>query len=328
MKPLYLIDFSNWQYKFSSVYTLTSNISGVDVSVSVPFGFIRSLKSLVYSDVIIVLDGVPRMFSTWLPQYKGQRVKEPNESINFPRSELIKMLTVIGEKIGKNVKVVCAPGQEADQAISSICHLVKYKQTKQWERLSMFNDMMYPIEDDFLLARYKDGLTLSNINVDKFDSVIIGTTDSDMHQLKSLGNVMLDSSTSGKMLSFYNDTPAAVYHLPPHCIGAFKAIVGDVSDNIPKLQIPYKVDELVSIIREEFNSMEDTMKFIQGISKFDNQFTPALNLLASKIIESGQVKTLLNNYKITTLEFYSIPKQMSYLDYDINTTLSKYKLKV
>ena len=233
MKPLYIIDYSNWQYKFSSVYNVNRNISGVQVPVGIPLGFIRSLKSLVYTDILIALDGVPRMFSTWLPQYKGQRVKEPHEGVGFPRAEMIKMLTVLGKMIGKNIQVVCAPGQEADQVISSICYLVKYKESPKWRKSTAFNSLLFPIKDDYMLSRYAEDSTMELINVDEFDSVVIGTTDSDMHQLKALGEVYLDSSTSGKGLTFYDSTPAAVCHLPPHCIGAYKAIVGDTSDNIP-----------------------------------------------------------------------------------------------
>ena len=124
MKQVYIIDFSNFAYKFKSVYTYAKqNVNGVTIDTSVLVGFIRCLKANLAEDIIIVLDGVPEQSKKVLPSYKGQRMHDDlSLSIGVPKLEVVKFLTKIGSLIGKNIKVVCSPGQETDEVVSSIVH--------------------------------------------------------------------------------------------------------------------------------------------------------------------------------------------------------------
>ena len=58
MKPIYIIDFSNFLYRFG-VFSITKNICGVSYDMSSIYGFMKSLKFNTFNDILIALDGYP-----------------------------------------------------------------------------------------------------------------------------------------------------------------------------------------------------------------------------------------------------------------------------
>lgn len=329
MKPVYLIDYSNYAYRFSTAfsryYVMQQNVK---VSYGVLYGFVQSLRANVFKDIIICLDGDPTINLSYLPSYKGHRLKEPDDSHSVPRAEVIKFLTQIGEILGKNIYVVASPNQEADQVISSITHQIVGSVDPKI--VSFQNMMRESISVDWRLACYtKDLHENYNLDLSNYDTVILGTTDSDMYQLVVNPNVHIDGSTCGKEIKFGMETPKEVHHLPPGSIPAYKAIVGDNSDNVPSLQVPNKLASLLEIVTEELNSVDKLHHFIRCCEKN----TPELitedrsKKLAKHIINTNQVDQLRINNRVTELVFWSTPIQLSY-DYDIQSTIKRYGLRL
>lgn len=326
MKILYLIDFSCYCYKFSAVYKVTRKLGGIDYDISVPFGFIRSLKSNPFKDIVICLDAAPRINTNYIPSYKGQRLKEPNESMKFPRVELVKMLTQIGGEIGKNIKVVASEGQESDQVIASITYKVSGLVD---DFQSMASSMISKqVREDSYLKRFSEGMEEKILRLGSFDAVCIGTTDSDMYQLTHLPNVMVDQSTSGKSLNMGEMTPKAVKGIVPGAIVAYKAIMGDKSDNVPSLPLGLKDTELINNINKELNSPSKFHSFVKDLQlgvEFNSRF---LSELANRIRATNTVSQLITNNKVTELTYISDPHIIEYPSYNIKETLIKYGLKI
>jgi len=322
---LYVIDFSNFCYKFKCAYKLTTKISGVHVNVSVPFGWIRTLKGLPFNDIIIALDGDPIQMCSYLPSYKGQRSKEPDEEIGFPRKHLISLLTSLGPALGKNIHVAFSPGQEADQVISSVVHMVAKQVTPMQARLQSMQRMK--LEDDPYLSRFKelDHADLSStVNWKDFHSVVVGTTDSDMYQLLRFDNVFLDTSTSGKEIQSGQSTPKMVEFLKPGCIPAYKAFWGDTSDHVPGINLPMKKDDVMRMITDYFSTPQELLKFSDDL-KSGKPITNGLAGLANHLIQTNQVSALATNINITYLRYYSDPFYFKETG-DLQSILVKYGL--
>lgn len=327
MRMLYVVDFSNFSYKFRSTYNLSQRIEGVNVNTSVPFGWIRSLKSIPFKDVLICLDGEPIQMYKILPSYKGQRMKEPEDSVSFPYSKLILMLTLIGKKIGKNVYVVFNPGQEADQVISSIAHMVAKKISPIQRKI--LNSQRVNISEDSRLQRLKN-LSYQNltdvVDLSEFHSMVVATTDSDMYQLLRFDEIFIDTSTSGKEIQSGTMTPKAVLGLKPSCIPSYKALVGDMSDHVSKLSLDMSLDCTIALINKSLDTPDKLLKFADDL-KFDRVPEKGLASLFKKIKETNQVNELLTNIAITYLTFYSEPYVFK-CDGDVDSILKKYSLKV
>ena len=120
-------------------------------------------------------------------------MKESDENVYFSGVELIKFLTGIGEVLGKNIKVVASPGEEADQVISSVVHMATGQ--IQVPKIQIKGD----ITVDKRLCRYARGLTTELLNIPQYDYVVIGSTDSDMAQLMECTKVAMDHSTIGEV---------------------------------------------------------------------------------------------------------------------------------
>lgn len=359
MKPLYLIDFSNWLYRYTSVYNIKRTHNGVTYDYSTLYGFIRSLKALPYDDIFICLDGVPKQSLAYLPSYKGQRLKEPNESLSFSKVELVKILTKIGNatvparprkskslekqesymtSLNKNIKVVCSPGQEADQVISSIVHLVNNNYLARYGKegdmidkttIKFANLSREPLESDSILSRYSP-CSLEELDLSDYDSTIVGTTDSDMYQLLALGSVYIDSTTSGKSLN-NSETPAAVHFLSPSAIPAYKAFMGDISDNVPTLKINMQQQQFVEFVAKCFSKPGQFDKFVKTVETYRSKnivqfIDPAWSSVFNHLVSTDQISEFLRNYKVTKLTFTSTPQALCYPDYDINTAIKRYRI--
>lgn len=327
MNALYLVDYSNWVYRYVSTYKTTRRIGGVVYDVSTVHGFMRSLKSNPFTNINICLDGYPELSLTYLPSYKGQRLKEPNEGLVFPKRELIKFLTKYGELIGKNIKVVASAGQEADQVIASQAFQICKKMNPL--HLKMQNMMRKSLKEDVILKRFiSDDYKERDVVLEGYDTVVLGTTDSDMYQLLSIDNVILDNSTSGKSFNMGEYTPKAVDGVLPQAISAYKALIGDTSDNVPSLNLKMKKDELKKLINKNFLEYGSMRQFITDAMSGVKQKTKELQELADYLIKTDQLTQLSINNKVTELCFVSTPYEIYYEDYSIEDTIKKYNLKV
>lgn len=327
MNALYLVDYSNWVYRYVSTFKTTRKIGGVVYDVSTVHGFMRSLKSNPFTNIHICLDGYPELSLTYLPSYKGQRLKEPNEGLVFPKRELIKFLTKFGEIIGKNIKVVASAGQEADQVIASQAFQVCKKTNPM--QLKMQNLLRKPLDSDEILKRFlSDGYKTAELDLSEYDIVVLGTTDSDMYQLLSIDNVILDNSTSGKSFNMGEYTPKAVEGILPQAISAYKALVGDTSDNVPGLDLKMKKEDIISLINDNFLEYGSMRQFIINAMTNVKQKNSRLQALSDYIVKTNQLNQLSVNNKVTELCFVSTPYQIYYDDYSIEETIKKYNLKV
>nr|DAG74650.1 MAG TPA: 5'-3' exonuclease [Bacteriophage sp.] len=326
MNATYIIDASNWTYKFLSVYKVYRSINGVQVNISTIFGWLRALKNLPFNKILICLDGYPSLSKGWLPSYKGNRSKESEEEIYVSKAEMIKFLTQVGELLGKDIKVLCTPGQEADQVISSSVSLIRGVVSEEQIFNSQLNNLFHTMESDKLLKWYATDSLLNEWVPEENKLCIVGTTDSDMYQLQSIKDVYIDTSLSGKQINYTAETPKAVHYLAPEVIPSYKMFVGDVSDNVPKISLPKNIDilELVPI----FNSDERRRYFLKSLNSSVCPFKGKLAPLWNHIKQTHQERQLLINYKVTHLEYYSTPFELSYKNYRIEDTVRKYKLKV
>lgn len=327
MNALYLVDYSNWVYRYVSTYRTTRRIGGVVYDVSTVYGFIRSLKSNPFTNINICLDGYPELSLTYLPSYKGQRLKEPNEGLVFPKRELIKFLTKYGELIGKNIKVVASAGQEADQVIASQAFQICKKMNPM--HLKMQNMMRKSLKTDVILNRFiTEDYKEREIDLKGYDTVVLGTTDSDMYQLLSIDNVILDNSTSGKSFNMGEYTPKAVDGVLPQAISAYKALIGDTSDNVPSIDLKMKKEELKKLINKNFLEYGSMRQFITDAMAGVKQKTKELQDLAEYLIKTNQLTQLSINNKVTELCFVSTPYEIYYDNYSIEDTIKKYNLKI
>lgn len=327
MNALYLVDYSNWVYRYVSTYRTTRRIGGVVYDVSTVYGFIRSLKSNPFTNINICLDGYPELSLTYLPSYKGQRLKEPNEGLVFPKRELIKFLTKYGELIGKNIKVVASAGQEADQVIASQAFQICKKMNPM--HLKMQNMMRKSLKTDVILNRFiTEDYKEREVVLKGYDTVVLGTTDSDMYQLLSIDNVILDNSTSGKSFNMGEYTPKAVDGVLPQAISAYKALIGDTSDNVPSIDLKMKKEELKKLINKNFLEYGSMRQFINDAMAGVKQKTKELQDLAEYLIKTNQLTQLSINNKVTELCFVSTPYEIYYDNYSIEDTIKKYNLKI
>jgi 5'-3' exonuclease len=182
-------------------------------------------------------------------------------------------------------------------------------------------------KDDPFLNFVEEPSKEEDLNLEGYDAVIVGTTDSDMYQLLEYPQVMLDSSTSGKEL-ITDRTPKAVCHIRPDCIQAYKAIVGDSSDNVTPLNLGIGPTDLVKFIEQNLIGSGELKEFITRIQRNVTQKTEKLEEFAKLVKEKDQVSNMIKNHKITSLEFVSTPIALHYEGYPYKEVLDKYGLKL
>lgn len=326
MKILYVIDYSNVVYKLKNTYNLSVNIGGVDIHTSVLYGFLRLLKSnTIASDIVVCLDGYPEQSMRVLPEYKGTRSHESDPKIYVPKGELIRFLTKIGERIGKNVTVLAALGEEADQVISSVCHMA-LGQMPVRARLYM-NSHSKQVKEDPYLRKHVEGSVEEMWTCERYDRVVVSTTDSDMYQLKHLGPVFLDASTNGKRIIYEDTTPKAVDYIKPECIAIYKAFIGDHSDNVPSI-IPSRLKSKLRQALEYYVTSKDDVNHLLRCFRLGKCVPDVFKPFYELLQENKTLKTLLRNYEVTDLHFFSVPHKLYFPDYVLDSTLESYKIKV
>lgn len=315
----YLIDFSTFLYRFKSVYGWArQEVGGVTIDTSSLVGSIRSLKSNIYDNIVIVLDGVPMRSKALMPSYKGTRNKDDTFSnVGISKLETVQFLTKIGPCIGKQVSVVCSPCQETDEVISSLVHHITDNLPPRALFTSRLNQRSF--NSDRLLSPLNQGLEISEFIPEK-GTAIISTTDGDFIQLQRFDQVYIDESTSGKKIT-NTWTSKSTAGLNPCATILYKAILGDVGDNIPAAIYP--LDKRIITYLKRFCTQEQVQFFKDAIynGKRPEEFYELYD-----IVIHGRTQFLIN-WDVAFLRFVSYPFQLEYPDYRISDTITKYNLK-
>lgn len=327
MKPLYLIDFSNFAYKFRSVYKFARvNVNGVVVDTSILYGFTKAIRENPFSDICIVLDGVPSRSKEALPSYKGQRMHDDESNhISTPKLENIQFLTQLGKVFNKNVFVVCSPLQETDEVIGSIVHRICHKTPARASFISRLNTR--DIKDDRML-RYLNtpSLQLSQHSFEEYDSAVIASTDGDFLQLQRWDGVSIDTTTSGKSIAsdVTSKSTAGLSHIATI---PYKAIYGDMSDNIPTNNLSLSRNEVLKTLNL-IKTDEQLIDFYNSCTSGRQAELPLPLKVLAKTIYHECLSGFKRNWVVAYLEYRSDPFIITFLDYNIKDTATKYKIKL
>lgn len=329
-KVLYVVDTSNWLYKFDSVYNLKKNVSGVNVNVSALYGMVRAIKANPFTDIMFVLDGTPEMSNRLLTTYKGTRSKEDVCECRIPTKTIVKTISALGPLLGKNIFIAASPGQEADQVASSVAHIVSKSAPNNWRYLTMMNHFNHTIDSDRRIkSLVGEDFTEHELDYSVYNKCIIATTDSDMYQLQRLNDVFIDTSTNGSKIKFDEETPVAVHNIKPSAIMGYKMLCGDVSDAVPKIKLSLKTEQLVEIINKELDSLEKCSNLVISTRTGDlTSLSDGLKQVAKDVIANKEQSRLSKNLAVVSLIFYSAPYILSYKLYDAKKVLNKYKIKL
>lgn len=316
-KTYYIIDFSNWVYRFKSVYPFSKvENRGVVTDTSVLFGFARVLPLLPYNDIVVVLDGVPLISRRILPAYKGQRLHdEQSEGTRISNIDIVRWLSNVGTILNKTISVVCSPGQETDEVIASIV----YRAVGKLPSNSRFIDMLYkkPIESDRMLKQYAD-LQTEEFIVEENSRCVIASTDGDFLQLQRFDNVFIDLSLTGKDIS-NKHTSKSTDGLSPVQTILYKTIFGDVSDNIPSVQVNSKQKAQIKEWIKKIDSEETLNKALQAI-----WVNPTSELELGLF---GQRRITKINYEVAHLVYRGNPIKLSESEEPLKL-LNKYKIRI
>lgn len=325
MSTLYIVDYSNWVYKFKYMFDLgILDDRGARINTSVLHGFNQAIRSNRFSDIIIALDGYPSRSLSIYPQYKMNREHGKSDTLFVSKKEVFQFLTKIGDFYGKRVRVVASYGQEADQVIASLVHMAlgtKDSKDALFSSLAALDDIH---TDPYIGSCIEE---VEPLSLGTYDSVVIGSTDSDMAQLKAMGDVFMDSSWSGSKIDYSDNTPKAVHNMPPATIAVYKAFLGDTSDNVPAV-VPTRRGKVIrELIVKYFQDEESFLNFCLAI-RLGLKVPVDLICLKKWVMETGGVDALRRNYAVTKLRFESTPLELSYPNYDIKSTIEKYKLRI
>lgn len=316
-KTYYIIDFSNWVYRFKSVYPFAKvESSGVMTDTSVLFGFARILPLLPYKDIIIVLDGIPTISKSILPGYKGQRLHDDQkEGTSISHVELVTWLSNVGRVINKNISVVCSPCQETDEVIASIVYQAIDKLPKNYKFVAMLHSK--PITEDRVLAKY-ESLATSNLVVEPNSKCVIASTDGDFLQLQRFLGVYIDLSLTGKDVS-NKHTSKSTDGLNPLQTILYKTVFGDVSDNIPSVPTTPKQKQQVKDYIKSVLSEEQLNKCLNNI------WNSPTNEVEAFLYGYRRITKI--NYEVAHLEFRGYPLLL-YKECDPFNLLNKYKVRM
>lgn len=313
---IHLVDFQNTVYRYASATNLSVKVNGVEVSTSVLYGLVKYCKSLQYPTIFCV-EGQPKVFKQLYPQYKGNRNKEKDESVQVPISDVIAIAYLVAKMSGAVCKFAYSPFQEADQVVASLTYAAKNP------RLQLFGPQAAP-EDDYYFERYRP-LRAERFPKFKSDQVLIKSTDSDMTQLMALGGVRIATKLSDNEGSY--KTPKAVQHVSPELIPVYKAFQGDVSDNIPSVIDGFSKKRFEQIMSDVIEDSKDLEKFIR-MTRLNERFEGAVDL-QKFIRDNGKLTQLSINHKISALGFYSMPYELvPPEDYDLLKKLNLYHIRL
>lgn len=314
MNNLYLIDYSNFAYKFRNVFKYaTRQVSNVVFDNSVCYGFVKALKSNISDNIVICLDGVPAQSLSILPSYKGQRNHDDDRNtISMSKRELIMFLTKIGSLLGKNVKVVCSPCQETDEVIASLVYYLKGGVSNA-DFITSLNSRR--LEDDPYLKTLSKDVVTSLYKPADFNKIVIGSTDGDFIQLQRFEDVYIDLSTSCKKVLPLRESKST-YNTNPFAAILCKSLLGDSSDNVPTA-IKGNKAKLVETINKEVVDQSTLDLYYKGI--IDRSLLKEFSI---------DVKLFKINHDVTCLKFRSLPILLDYPTYNIEETINKYGIRI
>lgn len=172
-KVLYVVDTSNWLYKFSAVFSRKTKVQGVEVETSALFGLVRAIRSTPFSDVVFALDATPELSNRLLPSYKGQRDSDGLANNRVSISTIVKVISALGSRYAKNVMVAVSPGQEADQVISSLAHIVSGEYPENYQLLTTLNHSEHPLSSDSCTAQLENGVEFATVDFTTYDKCVI-----------------------------------------------------------------------------------------------------------------------------------------------------------
>lgn len=315
MNILYLLDWSNWKYKFKNALGLQSTISGVSYDVSSIIGFKKALKALPYDHIGICLDAYPQKNIDLAGDYKSTRNKTLEENLSVKNQELLEYVVSFGESLGKHIYVFGCPGLEADQVASSITHIIA-------DRLPARAVIMDTLQskdpsNDPWLKRIDSPYEVVPVDFFKqFQMVILATTDSDWTQLCRYPNVAIDTSTSG--IGLTTDTPKAVQYLPPWAVVPYKVLVGDTSDHIVGLKYKAQKKQIIECLRDFKES--DWDDFLNYKSRI-----PILNATLQEVVKNQRNEFQCNLY-LAWLKYFGQPIKFN-IQGDYHAIESKYHIR-
>ena len=291
------------------------NEAGIKVYTGELKGFVTSLRYLSRIpdiEICVVLDGTPVASKKILPQYKGNRGAE-DIKICIPPATVLSGLQQLIDTEGLPVKFYAAPGQEADQCISSIAYLSAGLVTPKMRKLCSL--IRCTPEDDSRLHKYRG--TYAKTDFDVCSDVVIATTDADMYQLQATCGVGIDTSCSFD--SVVTTTPDSVHGVSIYGILPYKILLGDSSDNIPSLSnLPCTK---VSIERELATfTKEDLTAFCDGMC--DDRFKSIKACLEKSRGDVAFHSEFMRNRAVTELKYFGnihefTPESLSYTVLDM-----------
>lgn len=302
-------------YRYASAMNLTTKVSGVVVDTSVLYGLIKYVKSIQYPTVFC-LEGNPKLFRRYLPEYKGTRNKEASETNYVPAHEIIATALFVAESWGKDVQFAFAPNCEADQTVASLVEANFRPQLQEFQTAP-------PTADEYW-NRYKK-LSYSSLRLKQHSRVLIKTTDSDMYQLIRPGVKIANQLSDNEGTTA---TPKAVDFVEPSAIPVRKAFLGDISDNVPSvLTKDFDRKRFMRILEDIIPTLQDLRTFIRH-TECDIKVTGAEDL-QQWLIKNNKLKALKVNQEVTTLRFFSMPYAVTVPDsYDVLSVIEKYKLRI
>lgn len=302
-------------YRYASTMNLSVKINGVAVNTSILYGVLKYVKSIQHPTVFC-LEGYPSLFKSYYPQYKGNRSKEKDDEVQVPIFDIITCAQAVVEARGLYCKFVYSPNQEADQVVASLTKALFN------ERLRLFGPG--DPASDFYWKRYRKLKPVKFLYPADVDSVLIKTTDSDMYQLIQPGVKIakeLSDNEGG------TETPKAVKGIAYPAIPVYKALVGDVSDNIPNLVKDFPQKRLFQILDDVITTRAELDHFITA-TQAKEKYQGAEDL-QRHLLREGRLAQLKLNRNITTLDFYSMPWELRVPDQvQAIDVIEKYKIKL
>lgn len=310
-----LIDYQNMVYRYASSMRLSVKIHGVEVNTSALYGLVSFIKHTRFP-IVFCVEGYPKLFKSYYPLYKGNRSKEAEETVGVPAADMIQIALGVAKALGVDCQFAFSPNQEADQVIASLSKAYFNKRFRLFKPAAP--------DSDWYFKRYSS-LRVEPFRVTEIDYVLIKTTDSDMYQLIMPGQVELTDSLDS--YEGITETPKAVMHLPYYTIPVYKALIGDVSDNIPCLVKKFDKTRLQSILQDALSTREDLDRFI-SYTKQNLKYQGAEDL-QKHLRDNDFIRQLQLNRNITTLDFYSMPWSLhENPDFNLPEALKKYRIRL
>lgn len=289
-----IIDYSVFNYKFCYSLERPYLKNNISYNISPLIGWRQSIRNHRNNTIYIALDGLPKESVSIYPSYKGTRNNYLSAQLRIPLNLILRYITFLAKKYNKDLHIVCAPNQEADQVISSLVHIISGNIPDNKALIDSMNS--YSLSEDPILSKKNLECSESTIEFISQDNVVILTTDSDMYQLLRFDSVFIDNQSTVASFIEKPITPKAVGQLNYYAIIAYKALLGDVSDNVPA------------------STSASPSKLIPILSKVDSQQKLDMLLKGLRIgkykLPNFNRQIFDNNLSVTRLRYYGNLKEL------------------